>query len=375
MSPTDSLQLELHVTVLRSENELLAMRPAWEALEDQAESFGLYVTWGYVHLAWQHLAGPGDELWILAVHDEMGRLFGVLPLVRVQERHYGMTLRVLRHIGIWEGDRPGLLALQEPERVWSALWQALVAQRSEWQVLDLRELDSGSWPLRELQHPGKGFSSEVLPDIEAPFQRIDCDWTMHATTRREHVRTHRQTLQQRLRTEQPGVCVAVSQSPDDILDALERYLLLERGLVQADNGVTIGSDLRRVAFYRDWLPRLAARGDAAVWLLGGDAGEIAGLIRLRCGDVWIERHGCYDPAHAEGNPSLLLAVEALQHSFGTTAEECDVVSVREPEGAAPSVLDWFEGRRMTCRLSVWNLQSRLGPIALLKGLGSKFKGS
>jgi len=163
MSPTDSLQLELHVTVLRSENELLAMRPAWEALEDQAESFGLYVTWGYVHLAWQHLAGPGDELWILAVHDEMGRLFGVLPLVRVQERHYGMTLRVLRHIGIWEGDRPGLLALQEPEQVWSALWQALVAQRSEWQVLDLRELDSGSWPLRELQHPGKGFSSEVLP--------------------------------------------------------------------------------------------------------------------------------------------------------------------------------------------------------------------
>ena len=60
----------------------------------------------------------------------------------------------------------------------------------------------------------------------------------------------------------------MSQSPDDILDAFERYLLLERGLVLADDGVTIGSDLRRVAFYRDWLPRLAARGDAAVWLLG-----------------------------------------------------------------------------------------------------------
>ena len=58
----------------------------------------------------------------------------------------------------------------------------------------------------------------------------------------------------------------------------------------------------------------------------------------------IERHGCYDPAHADGNPSLLLAVEALQHSFATTAEECDVVSVREPEGATPSVLDWFDGR-------------------------------
>lgn len=373
MSPTDSLEPELRVTVLRSENALLALRPAWEALEDQADSFGLYVTWGYVHLAWQHLAGPGDELWAMAVH-EMGRLVGVLPLVRVSERHYGMTLRVLRHIGIWEGERPGLLALQEPDRVWSALWGALVAQRAEWQVLDLRELDAGSWPLRELQHPGKGFSSEILPDIEAPFQRLDRDWTVHAATRREAVRT-RQALQQRLQVQQPGACVVVSQSPGDILDALDRYLLLERALVQADSGVTIGSDLRRAAFYRDWLPKLAARGDAAVWLLGGDGGEIAGLIRLRCGDVWIERHGCYDPAHAEEHPSLLLAVEALQHSFGTTAEECDVVSVREPEGAASSVLDWFDGRRRTSRLSVWNLQSRLGPIALLKGLGSKFKGA
>jgi hypothetical protein len=38
------------------------------------------------------------------------------------------------------------------------------------------------------------------------------------------------------------------------------------------------------------------------------------------------------------------------------------------------VLDWYDGRSRTQRLSVWNLQSRLGPIALLKGLGSKFRG-
>ncbi|MEY2875005.1 MAG: hypothetical protein RLZZ373_2376 [Pseudomonadota bacterium] len=372
MTPSAPRPPALSVTVVRDESVLVTLRTAWESLEDQAEHYGLYVTWSYVRLAWQHLAAPGDQLWILVVRDEQDRLHGVLPLVRVTERHYGMALQVLRHIGIWEGDRPGLLALEDADRVWAVLWEALVARRSEWQVLDLRELVAGCWPLRALQRPGKGFSSETLPDIDAPFQRLDTDWALHVATRHASVQAQRLRMQQRLQAEQPGTCVVVAETPEEISAALERYLLLEKALVQADSGVTIGSNLRLVAFYRDWLPRLAARGDAAVWLLGGDGGEIAGLIRLRCGDTWIERHACYDPAHADITPSLLLTVEALQHSVDTTAEESTLVSVREPDGATASVLDWYDGRSRTQRLSVWNLQSRLGPIALLKGLGSKF---
>jgi CelD/BcsL family acetyltransferase involved in cellulose biosynthesis len=364
----------LSVTVVRDESALVTLRTAWESLEDQADHYGLYVTWSYVRLAWQYLAAPGDQLWILVVRDEQDRLHGVLPLVRVTERHYGMALQVLRHIGIWEGDLPGLLALEDADRVWAVLWEALVARRSEWQVLDLRELVPGCWPLRTLQHPGKGCSSETLPDIDAPFQRLDTDWALHVATRSESVRAQRLRMQQRLQAEQPGACIVVAETPEEVSAALERYLLLEKALVQADSGVTIGRNLRLVAFYRDWLPRLAARGDAAVWLLSGDGGEIAGLIRLRCGDTWIERHACYDPVHADITPSLLLTVEALQHSVDTSAEESTLVSVREPDGATASVLDWYDGRSRTQRLSVWNLQSRLGPIALLKGLGSKFRG-
>ena len=187
MNLPESRASALSVTLVRDESALLALRSSWESLEDQAVEYGLYVTWGYVHHAWQHLAEPGHALWVMAVHDAAERLVGVLPLVRVPERHYGMTVQVLRHIGIWEGDRPGLLALEDADRVWSVLWQELVALRSEWQVLDLRELVSGCWPLRELQRPGRGFSSESLPDIEAPYQRLDGDWELHVATRRDAV--------------------------------------------------------------------------------------------------------------------------------------------------------------------------------------------
>lgn len=375
MIQPESLPPVLSVTVVRDQSALVTLRTAWESLEDQAEVYGLYVTWRYVSLAWQHLSAPDDQLWVLVVRDDQGRLHGVLPLVRVTERHYGMAVQVLRHIGIWEGDRPGLLALEDADRVWAVLWEALVARRSEWQVLDLRELVEGCWPLRALRQPGGGFSSETQADIDAPFQRLGADWTLHTATRRESVRAQRLHLQQRLQTEQPGTCTIVAETPQDIAAALDRYLVLEQALVQAGGGVTIGRNPRLVAFYREWLPRLAARGDAAVWLLGGDGGEIAGLIRLRCGDTWIERHACYDPAHADITPSLLLTVEALQHSFDTTADESTLVSVREPEGATASVLDWYDGRSRTQRLSVWNLQSRLGLIALLKRLGRQSRSS
>lgn len=365
----------LSVTVVRDESTLVTLRTEWESLEDQAEHYDLYVTWGYVRPAWQHLSGPGDGLWVMVVRDEEGRLHGVLPLVRVTERHYGLSVRVLRHIGIWEGDRPGLLALDNADRVWSVLWEALVAQRSEWQVLDLRELTSGSWPLRMLQQPGRGFTAQTQPDTEAPFQRLDTSWALHVAARTEPVRVAWQRLQQALQATYPEHCVVVAESPEDVLAALERYLALEEALVQTGHGVTIGSNLRLVALYRDWLPRLAARGDAAVWLLAGHQGEIAGLIRLRCGDTWIERHACYDPTQAALHPSLLLAVEALQRSFGTTALESTLVSVREPDAATARLADWYDGRSLTQRLSVWNLQSRLGPIALLKRLWSTLRGA
>lgn len=364
---------DLTVSLVRDGDELNTLRTEWESLEDRAEHFGLYVTWSYVQLAWLHFSSPGDELFVVTVR-EGGQLVGVLPLVRVPERHYGMTLRVLRHIGIWEGERPGVLSLDRPDRIWAAAWDHLKANRAEWQVLDLRELDADAWPLRELVQPGGGFSSESQPDIKAPYQRLDSTWPLHLALRTDRLRAQRALARQRLAAAMPGLCVAVAEQPEDVPAAFDRYLALEQALVAQDSGVTIGRDPRCVAFYRDWLPRLAARGDAAVWLLGGDRGEVAGLIRLRCGDVWIERHACFDPAHAELTPSLLLAIEALQHSFGTTAEECDVVCVREPAESGATLRDWFDDRRATQRLSVWNLHSRLAPVAFLRGLGNRFKG-
>lgn len=366
--PDPLFDASLQLVVLRDEAALGAMQAEWEHLESVAANLGRYVTWSYVSAAWRHLRQPSDELYVITVR-EAGRLIGVLPLVRVIERHYRMDLRVLRHIGIWEGERPGVLALlDDPDRIWAAAWDALVQRRSDWQVLDLRELDPGSWPLRELEQPGRGFAAQLQSDVVAPYQLTRGSWAEHEARRGDSLRRHRQDSLRLLEERMPGLCIGVAERSQDVRVALERYLTLEAGLVQLGGGVTIGGDPHCIAFYRDWLPRLAERGEVAVWLMGDGESDVAGLIRLRCGAVWIERHACYAPQLAYLTPSLLLCVEALQRSLGDRrVAESDVVSVREPTGVGlPSCANWYDGRRPTQRLSVWNLRSRLAPVALLR---------
>jgi hypothetical protein len=312
---------------------------------------------------------------VLTVRGDDEQLVGVLPLLRTSERHYGMTLKVLRQIGILEGDRPGVLGLDDADAVWAALWRHLKATRADWQVLDLRELDPGCWPLRELASPGVGFHAEVHDDVLSTFQRIEGSWQAHLGRRAESLREQRLQARQKLAAAVPGLCVAVAQTPQDIRVAFDRYLALETGLREQGGGVTIGGDERRVEFYRDWLPRLAAEGDAVIWLLGGvEHGEVAGLLRLRCGDLWVERHACFDPGQAAHTPSLLLVLEALQQGFGAGVSESRLVNLREPQPTAASVTSWYDNHLQTRRLAVWNLHSRLAPVAFLKGLGRRLRG-
>ena len=236
-------------------------------------------------------------------------------------------------------------------------------------------------PFDLLRGGGGGFcqriaeAAELGDDVISTFQPLTGTWPAHLSRRPEALREQRLQARQQLAAAMPGLCVAVADTPQDILAAFDRYLALEAGLREQGGGVTIGGDERRVAFYREWLPRLAADGDAAVWLLGSvEQGEVAGLLRLRSGHIWIERHACFDPARAAHTPSLLLLLEALQHGFGTTATESRLVNLREPQPAAASVMSWYDDCIQTQRLSVWNLHSKLAPVAFLKGLGRRLRG-
>lgn len=350
------------ITIVRDADALEQWGPAWDALEVRARAAGredqLFASHRYVSTAWEHLQQPGDRLFVVLL-GEGERLDAVWPLALREERHSGLTLQVLRPIGIWEGERPAPLCEVDADSVWPGLWQALQAHRSEWHVLDLRELDEGSWPLRHLPKAGWWWRVTAQPDHTAPWQPFSGPWAEHAARHGP-------------RPSVPGAAKLVLDDPSGIVEGLSRCLAVEATQAGVEGLYRLSDDEQRVAFYRAFLPKLAARGEAEVWLLQVGGEDVAGLVRWRCGGVWIERHLTEAAGWGGGmSPGGALLVDALARSWGSGAQASAFLLVPDAVGPGQRVRSWFDQARPTQRLSVWNLRSRVLPLALLQKVRGK----
>lgn len=357
--------------IVRDEPALRALGPAWDALETRALAAGhtgqLYASHRYVSLVWQHLRQPGDRLHVLTL-SEGGVLQAVLPLVLRRERVSGLPLRVLRPIGIWEGERPGVLCEGTPDAAWAALWQGLVQTRAEWHVLDLRELDEGSWPLRQLPSVAGGFRVTQQADTAAPWQALNGTWAGHEASRPVALRDTLAGQRTELARRAPGLRTERVNDPAATVSALDRCLALEATQPADRDLYLLRLDAARVAFYRAFLPVLAARGEAELaFLVDGDQ-DLAAVMRLRCGGVWLERHAAEHAAYAATAPAVSLLLGVLAQDWQGGAQASDLLLLPDASGRAASLRAWYSGLRPTWRLSVWNLRSRMGLLALLARL-------
>lgn len=357
----------LKVSILTSTDAFTTLRAEWRDALARAERASLFLDVDYLEMAWRHFRREHDQPWLVVVR-RGGLLVGLLPLVRSVERVGGLPVRVLRHMGLWEGDRPGLLACEAADPLWAAIWAALRRRRADWELLDLRELDAQAWPLRQAGRLGLGLRGRVSPDTQAGYQLIEGDWETYLAGRSRNTRQAFRRRQRQLEQAHPDARIEVIDAPQAISDAFERYAAIERRGWKQPAGVGLWSDRRQHGFYRELLPHLAARGLASVWLLRVGDTDIAGLVRYQWRDIAYERHAAYDPAYASYSPSTLLCMEAVRRLHGTAVRESDVLGMTEPLSERPAISAWYDGARQTHRLCVQNLCSRLAPARLLAGL-------
>ncbi len=93
----------MRVVEIRQEAELLALRPAWEALLAQSDSTSIFLTWEWL-MSWWESYGEAGALRILAAFDDTGALRGLGPLRARTVRRYGQTLPALAFIGDGSND-------------------------------------------------------------------------------------------------------------------------------------------------------------------------------------------------------------------------------------------------------------------------------
>jgi len=338
--------------LLRGSAHFAALQEEWAAAIARMARPSIFISPEFLIPAWEYLADPGDEPWFITVR-EGGQLVGMLPLIVTPSRYLGLPVRIVSHMSMIAGDRPGILAVAPADHVWEQALQALMGCRRDWDMLDLREIDEGSWPLEAagLQYlRAHGVTAKVTAATWSGCLPISGTAQDYFQSRSSQTRQSFRRAERQLTTACPDLTLDVIDDPALIVAACDRYLAIEARSWKAEAKVELWSDPREQHFLRALLPALAARGQASVWLLRAEGRDIAGLVRMRQGTTMFERHWTYDLDYSKYSPGTLLRVRAIEQLFGGPCNESDALGMNEPLAQRRSLSSWYPIERRTYRL-------------------------
>ena len=372
VDPRTELTHGLTTEVCTGESVFDLLRHEWRAAVESMPRCSVFMTHEYIVTAWRHFHTQHDQPWVMTVRDA-NRLVGILPLVRSKRRVFGMPGYELHHMGLWQGDRPGLIATIEPDRVWAAVFDTLRAMQSQWQQLKLLELDEGAWPLRHATGLRTTWRCKIAPSTQAAYQPVKGVWSDFLASRSRNTRQAYTRRQRQLSQAHPDWSIEIVDDASQIATAFDRYAQIELRGWKSASGIGLWSDTRQLSFYRELLPLMAREGRASVWFLRAGGVDAAGLVRLTHGEVAYERLASFDPAFAAYSPSTLLCMEAVRRLFGTGYRESDALGMAQPLGQRPAIAAWYDGMRQTHRLTITHLASSLALGVAARSVTSRLR--
>jgi CelD/BcsL family acetyltransferase involved in cellulose biosynthesis len=305
---------------------LLALKPAWDELLEQANTQHPFLTHEWI-CTWWECFGTGKELRVLLVRDG-AKLVGIAPLMRSETRMYGLGVRRLGTLYNPHVPRCDFIVAAAAQGACRALWRHLRDAERGWDVLELCQLPPGSRALAELPGTarGDGFLTGTWCAPGSPYLRVAGSWDDYFGKLRAK---HRSNLRNRLkRLGQLGeVKLDLVSSADELSAPLEDGFRLEAAAWKGEAGTAIGArgDLRLL--YTRLAERMARRGRLRLHFLTLDGRRIAfGYSLFHQNRLYLLKPG-YDPRYAHLSPSNLLWLMVLRDAFDQGLAEHDFLGM------------------------------------------------
>jgi CelD/BcsL family acetyltransferase involved in cellulose biosynthesis len=362
MNPCGPGTGNLEVRLIEHIDDLAGLAAGWRALEQQGLQTSIFSTYDFIACSWTHFSTVRDHLHVIAVFQE-GRLVAVAPLKLSIQRLYGTPARVADWIGLWDGDRPGVLTSLPQELCWALVGEELVRTAARWDLLELGE-QAAELPLparlrRIVYH-------QVDADAEGFAIRLDRSFDDYIAVLASSVRTNWRKRRRKLFEKMPDCVVErVDATPDKLGAALDRFIAIEKQSWKGDAGIGVGKDVQHRGFYDDWLGRLGPM-QASLYFLRGDGADLAGLMVLRQGRMAYSRHITYAPAMSALSPAIALRAEVLRELCETGLSELDLLGMRTATGEQRHKSDWSTHHYATYHHALYRWRGRLMPVILAK---------
>jgi CelD/BcsL family acetyltransferase involved in cellulose biosynthesis len=279
---------------------------------------------------WWDAFGANATLHVLVVRVE-GRIAAIAPLIRDTTSMYGVPARRIRFMQNDHTPRIDFIVAGDRADMSRAIWNALRAERSGWDVLQLSQLESES-PTRDLFSElatRDGCTIGIWNSGDSPFLTLTGSWDQYFNERPAKFRSNvRNRMSRLVRLGEPTLEVLTDAA--SIVAARDDAWRLEASGWKTDAGTAITCDPSVERFYTS----LIDRGTAAGWLQ---------LLFLKVGNRRIATSygACfqrrlmlfktgYDPEYAACSPFKLLTYLAIRDAYERGLTEVDFLGDTEP---------------------------------------------
>jgi CelD/BcsL family acetyltransferase involved in cellulose biosynthesis len=348
----------LSIEIIASEEAFVAIKSEWDQLVEKSINSSFYSTYPFVYTTWKYYRNENDQLFILVVR-RGATLVGIAPF-RIESVKLGniriikgIRLKVIRFIAEWgNGDKPSIVTTEEPELIWSRIFQYLNKDYTKWDIISLAEQPENSPVLNQKLLRNIWYSVMVVPDSTSYTISISGTWEEYIKTRGKNTRRTWKNGREKLFNLPEGVCFQCIEDPETMSEALKRFISIEQSGWKKNRDFSIGGNKINERFYEECLVRLAEKNMVAIYLLTSGITDIAAEIIYKNHNIVYFANITYREEYAKYSPGVIMRAEIINSLFGTHYKECDLLGFQSEEKNTLKK-NWSTGSQQTIRIQVY----------------------
>jgi CelD/BcsL family acetyltransferase involved in cellulose biosynthesis len=300
----------LKVDVVDSEAGFDDLRDQWNGLVSRLELPSPFQSWEWHRSWWRHFADPKLDRLRLVLFRRETELIGIAPLK--ERRRLGLTdLSPLGYRDRITEHRVLLFPPADRARLMEALWSWLLEQR--WSSVGIPQLGEHD-PL-----PG-AMASHVVGSETVVFEHLALPKTWEALDRalNQSMRSNVRYYPKLMVREGHPYSFEVARTAEQVTSALPILWALHAARAAARTNIRHLDYMkppRRRAFWLEVIPRLAARGEAAVGMLRVHGEVVAAQMWLEKDGFLFAYYSGFDPAWSKYSVAMITTSEIFKDAM------------------------------------------------------------
>lgn len=349
----------LEIEVISSEKGLHEIETDWNRLISKCKKPSIYSSFIFVKTAWEHFSElKRDHLFIILVKRK-SEIIAIAPFRIETYNICYASMRVVRFISEWNGDRPGIITCEDENNIWRTIICYLENDFKDWDILDLAEqtCDCGLFDL--ISKNIKKRHSRIELETTSYYIK-NMNWEEYQKNWSKNTRRMLKRKEKKFYSLSPKIEFQCYRDPDDIQDSFIRFVAIEKDSWKRGKPFTVGGKSYQRSFYQDLFSRFAKHKMISIYFLSVDGKDISGQIIYHFNNMSYSVQIAYRQEYADYSPGIVLEKMVLKHLLKSDLyHEIDMLGMQKRYGDQPHKKHLATNKRDTYRVRICRSNLRL----------------